>query len=307
MSEFVGRLFRPASRRLIPLGDARLFADAARRTSALRLAVALAVTLCLAAAFSSARSSPVQHSSFFPTGGGGVIAIDYSTSIGTEAYRKIKDVLRPVVEANQPIGVVYFSDVAYEALPAGTPGRELRPFPRFLKTPPDTGSFVSAPSVEDPTEFEPPATPWSAAFRGGTRISTGLEVARDVLERDGAPRGTVLLMSDLDDSLFDLPHLGRTLADFRRDKVDLRVIPLVPSSEDLQFFEQALGKRAFVSDAELEENARSTRRNSLEGDFPFGVLLFGLGAIVLLAANELLCGRLEWRAPRRRAPAGGRP
>ena len=303
MRERVARVFRPRAR-LIPLGDATLLRAQARRTRALRTALALALVGCLALAFASARQSPVQHSSFFPAGGGGVIAIDYSTSIGTEAYRRIKAALRPVVEANQPVGVVYFSDVAYVALPAGTPGRELRPFLRFLKTPPDTGDFVPQASVDDPTEFEPPPNPWGAAFRGGTRISTGLEVARGVLEREGVTNGTVLLISDLDDSLFDLPHLGRTLSRFRRDNVDLRVIPLAPSFDDLRFFERALGKRAFVSDAELAANARATRRNSLEGDFPLAVLSFGVAAILLLGVNELLCGRLEWRQSRRAAAAG---
>jgi hypothetical protein len=283
-------------RRGIPLADVRALRGSARRTRLLQLALAVILLCALALAIAAARGTPVQHSSFFPAGGSGIVVLDFSTSIGGPAYERITNVLRPVIESNQPIGVVYFSDVAYLALPPGTPGRELRPFLRFLKAPPPLGSFPTEAQRERAeqrlrTSVE---NPWSAAFRGGTRISTGLELARRVVKRDGID-GTVLLLSDLDDSLFDLEVLGEELARYRQDGIDLRVVPLFPSVDDRRFFVQALGSRAFVSHAELLRNARSVERRSLQAAFPLEVVLLAGGVLALVALNELWCRRLEWR------------
>jgi hypothetical protein len=281
-------------RRGIPLADAPLLRRPAARTRAVRAVLVLALVAVLGAAFLVARAMPVQHSSFFPAGGSGIVVLDFSTSIDVPGYRRITNVLRPVVEANQPVGIVYFSDVGYEALPPATPGRELRPFLRFLRAPPPAGEFPSQRTIERAVRFKPIENPWAAAFRGGTRISTGLEVARAAIKRDGI-EGTVLLISDLDDSLFDIPALSETLAAYRRDGIDLRVVPLFPSEEDRRFFREALGQQAFVTHAELLRNAQAREQRSLDADFPVALLVLGVGLIGLVALNELLCGRLDWR------------
>jgi hypothetical protein len=281
----------------IPLADARTLRGPALRARVVRLLLAAALLTTLGGAFLVARGMPVHHSSFFPAGESGVVVLDFSTSIDVPAYRRISNVLRPIVEANQPVGIVYFSDVGYVALPPGTPGRELRPFLRFLRTPTPSSEFPTRLDFDRAARFEPLENPWAAAFRGGTRISEGLEVARDVVEREGI-EGTVLLISDLDDSLFDVPELGATLASFKRDRIDLRVVPLFPSDDDRAFFRQALGPRAFVTHAELLRNAQAKEERSLQADFPLTLLLLGVGLIALVAVNELFCGRLEWRRPR---------
>jgi hypothetical protein len=281
----------------IPLADAALLGRPAARARAVRTVLAAALLAVLGAGFAEARGMPVHHASFFPAGESGVVVLDFSTSIGIPGYRRISNVLRPVVEANQPVGVVYFSDVAYVALPPGTPGRELRPFLRFLRTPRASSEFPTRAEFDRAQRFEPIESPWAAAFRGGTRISAGLDVARDVVKRERI-QGTVLLISDLDDSLFDLPALGETLAAYKRDRIDLRVVPLFPADEDRAFFRQALGPRAFVTHAELLRNAQSTQKRSLDADFPIALLLLGIGLIALVAVNELLCGRLEWSSSR---------
>ena len=278
----------------IPLADARALTGPAARTRAVRAVLALLLAALLAGAFLAARAQPVHHSSFFAAGESGIVVLDFSSSIGVPGYRRITNVLRPVVEANQPIGVVYFSDVGYVALPPGTPGRELRPFLRFLRTPP-LGEFPSAAELAraERAFSRIEANPWSAAFRGGTRISAGLEIAREAVLREGG-RGTVLLVSDLDDSLFDLSSLGETLARYRRDGIRLRVVPLFPSTEDRAFFRRAIGPGAFVTHAELLRNARSTEQRSLQSGFPLALVLLALALLGALAVNELLCGRLEW-------------
>jgi hypothetical protein len=288
-----------ARRRAIPLADAKSLAGSAARTRAVRWGLAAALTGVLVAAFFVARSQPVHHSSFFQAGESGVVVLDFSTSIGAAGYQRITNVLRPIVESNQPVGIVYFSDVGYVALPPGTPGRELRPFLRFLQTPPALGEFPSAEAIRraEQAASRPESNPWSAAFRGGTRISTGLEVARAAVQRHGAA-GTVLLISDLDDSLFDLASLGQTLALYRREGIELRVVPLFPSSDDRAFFRRALGPGAFVTHAELLRNAQSVERRSLQAGFPAALVVLAGGLLGLLALNELRCGRLDW-GPRR--------
>lgn len=289
-----GVAWPPRRRAGIPLADARSFAGAAGRTRLVRAGLALLLVALLAAAFLAARATPVHHSSFFAAGESGVVVLDFSTSIGVPGYRRIANVLRPVVEANQPIGVVYFSDVGYVALPPGTPGRELRPFLRFLRTPPSLSEFPSAAELRRAERaFRTEANPWSAAFRGGTRISIGLEIARAAVLREGG-QGTVLLVSDLDDSLFDLPALGETLARYRRDGIRLRVVPLFPATDDRAFFRRALGPGAFVSHAELLRNAASTEQRSLQSGFPIVLVLLAAALLAALALNERRCGRLEW-------------
>jgi hypothetical protein len=280
-------------RKGIPLADAQELRGYAARFRLIRLGFAVLLLGVLGGAVLAARTLPVHHSSFFPAGESGIVVLDFSTSIDIPGYRRITNVLRPVVEANQPIGVVYFSDVGYVALPPATPGRELRPFLRFLRTPrPPPGGFATQRDVERAQAFRAIENPWSAAFRGGTRISTGLEVARAAVKRDGI-KGTVLLVSDLDDSLFDIPALGETLARYRADGIDLRVVPLFPADDDRAYFRQALGPQAFVTHAELLRNAQARQNRSLDADFPFLVIGLGVLLLLILAANEAWCARLH--------------
>ena len=72
-------------------------------------------------------------------------------------------------------GLVLFSDTAYQALPPGTPVAELGPFERFFRVAPPT-----TPGLQP----QPPRSPWTSSFSAGTRISTGLSLALDVLQRD---------------------------------------------------------------------------------------------------------------------------
>jgi hypothetical protein len=291
---------RPPLRSGIPLADVSTLRRAATRTRLLQLALALGLVLVLAAGLLVGARTPVHHSSFFRAGQSGVIVLDFSTSIDQPGFRRIRNVLRPVVEANQPIGMVFFSDVAYVALPPGTAGRELRPFLRYLRTPRPLGQFPTELELERAREaqLKETRTPWSAAFRGGTRISTGLAAAREALARERV-KGTVLLISDLDDSPFDYAALGDELASYKRERLRLRVVPLFPAPADRGFFRQALGPGSFVGHAELLRNGRSTTRRSLQAEFPLAASVLAVGLLGLLAVNELTCGRLDWRRRRR--------
>src|SRR5438128_319822 len=100
--------------------------------------------------------------------------------------------------------------------------------------------------------------PWQATFRGGTRISDGLALARQLLARDHVTRGSVLLVSDLETAVSDVPALTRLLIDLRTSGVPLRIVGLAPLRDDLFFFRNILGADAFVEPLAAAQSARAS-------------------------------------------------
>lgn len=279
----------------IPIADAHLLGAPVRRTSAVRLGLAAALAVAAAIAFLVARGAEARPSSYFAEGAAGVIVIDFSTSIDPGKYRRIARVLRTVVDTSQPMGLVIYSDTAYEAVPPGTRGDVLRPLLRFF----DSGRPALAPRVGAgfgaplPRRF--PRNPWQEVFRGGTTISGGLRVAREMLERERIAQGSVLLVSDLDDSPFDTESLAREAIRYKREGIDLRLVTLQPSREDRGLFLRLMGQRAFVGHRELLANSALEERRTLVGSFPVWLVLAASLLLVLLAANERVNARLRWR------------
>ena len=284
---------RPLARASIPVAAADGLVPAARRTLRLRLSLAVVAVALLAAIAFLSFDLRARPSSYFAAGGSGVVVLDLSTSVDPARYRRLVRVLRTVVETNQPVGVVVYSDTAYELLPPGTRGSELRPLLRFFEPP---GGFPEpgTPPVGG-RGFGFPDSPWGGSFRGGTRISTGLQVAREMIERDRINPPSVLLVSDLDDSAFDTNPLTQELIRYQRDGIRLRIVPLFPAPDDRQLFGRLAGPDAFVQNDELLANTALEERRTLVGGFPLA--LVGLIAILLLvlAANERVCARLSWR------------
>jgi hypothetical protein len=281
----------------IPLADAGALRGAARRTAALRLGLAALLLAVLLLCLALARGIEARPSSYFAEGGAGVVVIDFSTSIDPGKYRRIARVLRTVAQTSQPMGMVIYSDAAYEAVPPGTRGDVLAPVLRFFERP--LGQAASrARRVAGPGAFGYPANPWQETFRGGTRISAGLRVAREMLARDGVERGAVLLVSDLDDSPFDTDALTQEAIRYRREGLDLRLVSLGPAREDREMFLRLMGPRAFVGHRELLANSRLEERRTLVGRFPLALALAGGGLLLLLAVNERVNARLRWRAGR---------
>lgn len=281
----------------IPLADAADFRQLARRTAILRAALALALVALLAAEFVLARRLQERQSGFFPAGASGVVALDLSTSVDPSVYRRIESTLKHIVATDQPVGLIVFSDTAYEALPPGTKSAELRPLLRFFSIP-GQQPFSSPQPTSSAWLLAVLKNPWAESFRGGTRISKGLRLAREVLERDGIERGSVLLISDLDDSPFDIPYLSETLVGYARDSITLRVVPLSPSFEDRDLFKRVLGEAAFVTPGRLTRPGDVETASSLVGGSPLSLLVVGAVLALLLAVNEHLCGRLAWREER---------
>jgi hypothetical protein len=194
------------------------------------------------------------------------------------------DVLRRFAVRDQRVGLVIFSDTAYELLPPGSPGTELRPLIDFL-TP-----YRVKPGAK---KLRLPETPWDASFRAGTVISSGLTMASRALRRHGERRGTVLLVSDLSTLADDLPRVANELIGLRREGIDLRIAALSPTVSDRATFERLAGRSAFVTSSSLGRGGlRSLAATAVEEPVPGGLVVAALALLAVLALNELWFGRL---------------
>ena len=264
----------------------------ARRTRWVRWALAACAILALAVAMSVARGADVRPTSYFASGNGGIVVLDLSTSVESTKHRRIQRVLRSLAMTGSRVGLVVFSDSAYEALPPGTRGEELTPLLRFFPAGREPRSREEA--QRNALRSFGIATPWSGTFRGGTRISTGLREARQMVERDGIADPSVLLVSDLDNSGIDAPVLTQELIRYERTGIDLRIVPLFPNAEDRQLFGRIIGPESFVLNKELLRNSEIEERQTLVGDFPLAFVLVAALFLALLALNERLCTRMSW-------------
>jgi hypothetical protein len=190
----------PSRRPAIDSHDAGSFGAAGRRTLALRVLFGGGAVVLLAAAVLQARQLDPRDRGLLPTGTSGVVVMDLSLSILDDQSGVVRRTLQALVDADTPVGVVIFSDVPYELMPPGSPARELKPIIRLL-TPTGSGKVVS---------------PWSDTFRAGTRISTALQLAQDMLEGDRVKEGSILLVSDLETAPDDVPETARVLRAIKR-------------------------------------------------------------------------------------------
>lgn len=297
-------------RQSIPLADLGALTDPARRTAAVRWLLAAAlVVVVIVAAFLAQR--PASSEIVLARGGrSGVVVLDMSASIGSPR-RRIIEPFEYLAATGQEFGLVLFSGVAYEAAPPGTSGAELRGIMKALSPfanicvaqerfpcPPRTRRVLPD-SAEAERIRQESETPWSENFRGGTAISTGLKLARDALERHYMTDRGVLLISDLDDSLLDIPALTRELITYRRESIPIHVVALSPFDEDRFFFERMVGRDAFVDRADLAPGRLVDERQRAErAGVPEGLAGLALLLLTLLALNEHFCGRLAWRVER---------
>ena len=253
-------------------------------TTVVRLTLALAMLVLLVAALVTARRLDAPRATFLPTGTTGVVVLDMSQSVTDLVYRRIANTLRMVSSSADPVGMVAFSDVAYELFPPGAPPSELRAFSRFFN-----------PKEVDEKRFgvEYPENPWNEMFSAGTSISSGLGLARRVLARDKIEKGSVLLISDLDTAASDQGRLSWMVARYRADGIELRVVPLFATPEDKAFFTQLLGAKALVTPPELAAARKRQAEGALVGSSSSTLVLIGVLLVLALAVNEWWCRRLE--------------
>jgi hypothetical protein len=276
----------------IPLGDTSGLARVARRTTILRLALLVAIALVAGACVVSGGRLDVAQATVLGPGTNGVVVLDLSSSTESAPPREIPGLLRHLANAGGHTGLVLFSDVSYEALPLGASSEELRPFLRYFRRPPGP----AVPERRGATPPPPrPLTPWSRSFRSGTRISAGLADARRMVLADTSRRHDVILVSDLNDSLFDIEALERELRVYRHDDIRLRIVPLRPSTEARGFFASRLGRAAFVQRSTYADGLTGQTVRPVRGSTPTLLIVLVSLLAVALAANEVLCGRLAWR------------
>ncbi len=267
----------------IPLTDAPSLAAAARRTTAVR---AMLAALALGAALAALLAARHPHThTLVPLASGGetIVVVDLSASISTDTYSQIGATLSSLGRSGGRLGLVLFSDQAYEALPQGTPARDLLPIARLFAVPARTQAGF-APEI--------PPNPWTATFSGGTKISAGLTLAHTLaVARSGAP-SPVVLVSDLSDDPGDIARLGSILLAYRRDHVPVRIVALNPADADLAFFRHAISPAAAVVQAPAPSAAGPVARTP----FPWALVVTAALACLALAAHELWAPRLEWSA-----------
>jgi hypothetical protein len=230
-----------------------------------RIALAAALAGALAAAWIAAQPGR-KHAGLLPSGRSPIVAIDMSWSVSYDQYAEIHQALADLAGSGRRLGLVLFSDIAYEALPPGTPASELRPYLRFF-----TKRGVR--------------NPWGDAFSGGTRIWSALDLAHRMLQRDRIANGSVVLISDLADAPNDRPLLGQTLASFARDSIPIKIVGLDPTPEDADLFRGALahggGSVTTIDDTVVQPSQRSR-----SAAFPVALVAAAAALALLLGLNE---------------------
>ena len=114
-----------------------------------------------------------------------------------------------------------------------------------------------------PTETAPgalpqaPRSPWTDAFGAGTRISTGLSLALDVIRKEQLTNPAVLLVSDLDDDSGDIDRVSQTAIAYRRAGIPLHVVGLNAAPEDVAFI-----RRFVTGKGSFEQAALPSERSS---------------------------------------------
>ena len=208
----------PLRSRPIPTSEPADFGRVRRRTTIVRASLALALLAVFALAFLEARSIDPRHAPLVPSGTTGMLVLDLSASVYEDA---IGQTIRKLVAQGEETGVVAFSDAGYELLPPGTNSRELLPLLRFFN--PETANTTGLLPVD----------PWQD-FRAGTRISEGLKVAHEALERERVTKGSIVLVSDLEILPDEVVRLGDVAADLQGAGIRLRIVPLFPTPGEVR-------------------------------------------------------------------------
>jgi hypothetical protein len=269
--------------RAIPFADVRGLLPLARRTTVVRTAAAVLLLALAIAAILLGRHPQVRESSVLPKRSNGIIVLDLSASISTDTYALIGASLRELTDSGGRYGLIVFSDTAYEAFPPGTPSEALRPLVRyFTLRPARTSGFL-------PTF---PVNPWANSFSAGTKISTGLDLARGVIiDEAPAQKPAVLLISDLDDDPADVPRVTSLALAYRREGVPLDVVALNPAPGDEQLYRRLVRGWGSFTPARLRGEQTET---ASRGSFPVALGAVALAVALLLGAYELWSARLTW-------------
>jgi hypothetical protein len=265
-----------------PLADAPLFVQKARRHLVVRVVLAATLVASLAAVLVIARDLDPEETAFLPRGANAVLVLDLSKSVEARGYDRVARVLQDVIAAKLPVGLVIFSDAPYELLPPGSPAEQLQPLLHYFQ-PRQVGGVAQY-----------PPNPWQQGFSGGTSASGGVELAQAILRRDRVDHGSIVLVSDLDIPLSDVPRLTKTVVELRRENVAFRVVPLFPNLDARYVFERISGRDAFVDPRRLGRTESGSGLHVFAAPSPRSLVLASALLILVVALNELWCRRLQF-------------
>ena len=110
----------------IPVADLEGLRAAIRRTTVQRAVLGVAAVCCLLAAALTALHLPTK-TEVLSTQRSGLILLDMSRSINATKMTEVRTLLTHFATPTQRVGLVLFSDTAYELLPPGSPGTALKP------------------------------------------------------------------------------------------------------------------------------------------------------------------------------------
>jgi hypothetical protein len=260
----------------VPTAERGRFRSLARRTRVVRLIllVALAATLVLAVAVAARQD--VRSAPLVPRGTTGMLVLDLSASVYEGA---IGQTIQKLANSDERVGVVVFSDSAYELVPPGTPGRELLPLLRYF-APTASGQL--------------PSNPWQR-FSAGTQVSKGLELAGEVLRARHVKRGSIVLVSDLEILPDEVARVGVVAAQLRDAGIELRIVPLFPTPEKLARIRAILGSAQVLRGPSQDAPVRAPEARSVAAAAPWAFVAVSLLLVGLLAVNEGALTRLEVR------------
>ena len=176
-----------------------------------------------------ARHLDPRDRGLLPTGTTGVVVLDLSLSILDDQSGVVRRTLQSLVDSDARVGLVDLLRLAVRA-PAAGHAREGAEAVIRLLTPGRDGKVVS---------------PWTEAFRSGTRISTALQLAHDMLVGDRVKDGSILLVSDLETAPDDVPTRLASCAGSSASGTPVRLLALGPSSDARTLFGGILGREAF--------------------------------------------------------------
>jgi hypothetical protein len=264
----------------IPLADASALRRPAQVTFLTRGALAAAAVGIGLAFLLGSRDPQARTIALLPAHADTVLVLDLSASIDGDTFPGIGGTLAAFSRSDARVGLVYFSDEAYEALPPGTAAVDLAPLVRYF-----------TPLPQKRAGFTPsyPRNPWEDTFSGGTRISAGMELAHEIAV-SSRRRPTVVLVSDLEDAPGDLARLANVLLAFRRDRVPVRIVGLDPSRADAAFFHEVLGPAVPIVGASTLAQAPPHDRAA----FPWSLVALTAAAASAIALRALWAPKLAW-------------
>ena len=279
----------------LPVADAPRLHRATRRTRALRAALAGAIALSAAAAVGlAADDRPPGATAAAPREPTTEVVLDVSGSVGESSSALAAKALTRIAHGRGRVGLVLFSDSAQKTLPPGTPAAQLLPFARAFTPRIRNRETNKLPVYQPPWESD--ANPWHPSFSGGTTISAGLLAARTALER-ARGGGTILLISDLGDSLSDFALVRRELVALAQAHIPVRILALPNAApKDVRWFRRLEGAESFERTLGPVDRPSVASASSSNEAFPIAACGVTVLLALLLGINELAGRSLRWGA-----------